>query len=600
MKSKLETCVIVTEVDSLGLYRHNFKSPGYDSPRNISSNVADGGLHFVSLNTDVLPAELNRGCDLLIVEDEWEPAAFIASRSANCPAIRNVVIATSPVVVRKLLESSWDPPPIATLDFLLIRERNDQGEPDWPATFKRTEDLYRQIKELWAESVIVGITAWESDDHGKPVYEDAGPLVNVLRENGDDVFTKNEELWSFIPHLMRNCLSIYRLRHERKVAIEMAERAKAEAEEKSYLVNLYNPPSLDKLPSESPVDYIIGKSVAMRYIYYYIHKLSGQPVVNIQGETGTGKKLIAKALHELSDRSDRPFITVDCGRLTDSQLLEAELFGYERGAFTGADRRKQGLFEVANGGSIFLDEIGEIGEGFQLKLLHVLEEGSFKRVGGTESVTVDVNVITATIKDLDQLKDSGKMRPDLFFRLLSVFPKIPSLRDRKEDIPLLANHFMRLATANTGIETPRFSPEALELLRNHSWEGNIRELKSTIESTVKLLPAGTSLIEAHMLTIRKPISVKNPKLSELYKVDMARAYEWLEALEKGAQATRNDEVELTHENVGRRLVSPDQGKAVTGNRVSQVFRDYREEMISLCESNTGEWPLVRKLRGFPR
>ena len=205
--------------------------------------------------------------------------------------------------------------------------------------------------------------------------------------------------------------------------------------------------------------------------------------VLLYGESGTGKELIANAIHQNSPRRHRPFVKVNCGALPLT-LLESELFGHEKGAFTGAIKTRPGRFEMADGGTILLDEIGETGPEFQVKLLRVLQEGTFERVGGMETLKCDVRVIAATNKRLDQLVKEGKFREDLYYRLKVVEIDLPPLRERREDIPLLVDHFLEEFSRYYGKPKHRIHPKALNALQNYSWPGNIRQLKNVIEGIV--------------------------------------------------------------------------------------------------------------------
>jgi DNA-binding NtrC family response regulator len=231
---------------------------------------------------------------------------------------------------------------------------------------------------------------------------------------------------------------------------------------------------------------VVGRSPAMVEVYRTVARVAAsRSTVLIEGESGTGKELIAAALHRHSDRAGGRLVAVDCGSLTDS-LLESELFGYVRGAFTGAVGEKKGLFEEANGGTIFLDEIGDIGASMQAKLLRVLQEYEIKRVGGQEWIRVDVRVVAATNRNLQQLVERGTFREDLFYRLKVVTITLPPLRDRREDIPLLAEYFVRRYAARSGKAIAHLTPEAMALLTEHPWPGNIRELEHCIERAVAL------------------------------------------------------------------------------------------------------------------
>ncbi|HEX9743007.1 MAG TPA: sigma-54 dependent transcriptional regulator [Nitrospiraceae bacterium] len=229
---------------------------------------------------------------------------------------------------------------------------------------------------------------------------------------------------------------------------------------------------------------LIGKSDAMQKVLDVIKKVADtKSNVLICGESGTGKELVARAIHANSARARMPFVPVNCSALPET-LLESELFGYMKGAFTGAATNKAGLFEVANGGSIFLDEIGETTPATQVKLLRVLQEREFRRVGGTQDVKVDVRVIAATNRDLEKGVAEGTFREDLYYRLDVIPITLPPLRQRTEDIPLLAQHFLEKYAGAGGRPAPTISPEALKLMAAHEWKGNVRELENLIERAV--------------------------------------------------------------------------------------------------------------------
>ncbi len=229
---------------------------------------------------------------------------------------------------------------------------------------------------------------------------------------------------------------------------------------------------------------IIGHSAGITDLYAILERVADTPTtVLITGESGTGKELVARALHEHSSRKDKPFIKVNCAAIP-KELIESELFGYERGAFTGAVTSKPGRFELANGGTLFLDEIGEIPIEMQVKLLRALQESEFERVGGIKTIRVDVRLVAATNRDLKKLIAAGQFREDLFYRLNVVPMRLPALRERTGDIPLLVEHFLakfndRLRKKVEGVE-----PEALEILASYPWPGNIRELENVIERAV--------------------------------------------------------------------------------------------------------------------
>lgn len=235
---------------------------------------------------------------------------------------------------------------------------------------------------------------------------------------------------------------------------------------------------------------MVGASAAMRRVFDLIERAaaSDAPVL-LTGQSGTGKELAARAIHDLGRRRGGPFMQLNCGALSEN-LLESELFGHAKGAFTGAHRHRQGRFEAADGGDLFLDEIGDAPSAIQVKLLRVLETKSFERVGETRSVRVDVRVVAATNRDLAKLVAEGRFREDLFFRVNVIPVHLPSLRERLEDLPALVEHFLRRLAGPVGRAVPSVSPEAMRLLLAHPWPGNVRELKSALEYAFVVTDAG--------------------------------------------------------------------------------------------------------------
>ena len=289
---------------------------------------------------------------------------------------------------------------------------------------------------------------------------------------------------------------------------------------------------VDELKNELKQKYtftnIIGQSGIMQEVFKSVETVVNSNVtVLIQGESGTGKELIARAIHYHSKtRANKPFVAVNCTALPES-LLESELFGHEKGAFTGAVGRRVGKFEQANNGTIFLDEVGLMSPTTQAKVLRVLQEREFERVGGADLIKVDVRIISATNKDLEAAMKKGEFREDLYYRI-SVFPiKLPPLRDRKEDIPLLAAHFLNKYNDQEGKEIEGISPEALELLMAYNWPGNVRELENAIERAVVL--ASDVEIGAKEL----PAAVRSLGEKKLYESDNTLS-SWIEKLEEEA------------------------------------------------------------------
>jgi len=233
---------------------------------------------------------------------------------------------------------------------------------------------------------------------------------------------------------------------------------------------------------------LVGESPAIRQVRELVAKVApAHCTVLILGETGTGKELVARALHRQSLRAEMPFVAVNCGALPET-LIESELFGHRKGSFTGADEHRAGLFEVASGGTLFLDEIGELPKAVQAKLLRFLESGEIRRVGENESLHCDVRVLCATHRDLDQMVADGEFREDLWFRINTFEIHVPPLRERVEDIPLLAQHLARRFRPGLRPEDELFTPEALEAMQAHTWPGNVRELANCVEHAMILCP----------------------------------------------------------------------------------------------------------------
>ncbi|MBU0533270.1 MAG: sigma-54 dependent transcriptional regulator [Candidatus Omnitrophica bacterium] len=269
---------------------------------------------------------------------------------------------------------------------------------------------------------------------------------------------------------------------------------------------------------------IIGQSKKMKQVFDKISQVAPtKATVIIQGESGTGKELIAKAIHQKSDRKDKNFIAVQCSALSKG-VMESELFGHEKGAFTGAIGSNQGRFELSNGGTLFLDEISEISPSVQVKLLRVLEERQFERVGGTKTIKVDTRIIAATNQDLEKLIKENKFREDLYWRLNVVKIEVPPLRERREDIPILIHSFIKESSKANKKRIKGISSKALILLQNHNWRGNVRELKNTIESIVVLSNKeiiGVKEVSSYVKEprIEETINIKGPmRLDEIEKI----------------------------------------------------------------------------------
>ncbi|MBI5525756.1 MAG: sigma-54-dependent Fis family transcriptional regulator [Deltaproteobacteria bacterium] len=316
-------------------------------------------------------------------------------------------------------------------------------------------EVVRGIREHTPDALIMIITA----------YAEVTTAVEAMRRGAWDFITK-----PFNPDVLRQkiekALEVARLRREQEVLVE---RNRVLSEE---------------IKDSAGVKTLIGSSKPMTEVMSLLAKVAvTDSSVLITGESGTGKELVARAIHDLSNRSKGPFIKVSCGALAET-LLESELFGHEKGSFTGAIRRKLGRFELAHGGTLFLDEIGDISQSIQLKLLRVLQEHEFERVGGEETIRVDVRCISATNKNLQEEVGKGRFREDLFYRLHIIPVRIPPLRMRKEDIPVLVAHFIEKLGPRTGGKVKTICPEAIDRLAAYDWPGNVRELENAIEQTM--------------------------------------------------------------------------------------------------------------------
>ena len=281
----------------------------------------------------------------------------------------------------------------------------------------------------------------------------------------------------------------------------------------------------EQLDSKHGFAEIIGQSPAMQEIFDTVRQVSAsRATVLIQGESGTGKELVARAIHRLSPRAKGPLVSVHCAALSTT-LLESELFGHEKGAFTGANERRAGRFELSDGGTLFLDEVSEIDASVQVKILRVLEERRFERVGGSTPIDVDVRLVAATNKDLRAMVAEGKFREDLFFRLYVVVITLPPLRERAGDIPLLAQHFINVYAKDNGKAIEGLTPDAMDVLTSYSWPGNVRELRNSIERMVVMA-------RGNRLTVRDlPPQVRESALANATSTP-GRGYLSLEETEK--------------------------------------------------------------------
>jgi len=291
---------------------------------------------------------------------------------------------------------------------------------------------------------------------------------------------------------------------------------------------------------------MIGQSAAMQNVFDAIETVGPtDATVLITGESGTGKELVARAVHQASPRRFHPFVVIHCGALTET-LLESELFGHEKGAFTGAQYRKKGKFEIAEGGTVFLDEIGDISLKTQTDLLRVLQEHEIVRVGGTQAIKVDFRCVAATNKDLEKLIEEGRFRPDLFYRLNVFRVELPALRDRRDDIPLLVNHFAQKFSLQMNKKINRVSPNAMNLLQQQPWPGNVRELENAVERA--MVVAQEPEIREQDFVLKAAANNGAPKsLEEMEKAHILRTLEacnWNQS--RAAEVLDIDRVTLHH------------------------------------------------------
>ncbi|MDY6951551.1 MAG: sigma-54 dependent transcriptional regulator, partial [Thermodesulfobacteriota bacterium] len=311
-------------------------------------------------------------------------------------------------------------------------------------------DFLKGVKNISPETMVVLITAYASGESA----------VTAMQEGAYDYLEKNFDIED-LKGIVRDAL----------------DKKGIKKDDALFIQGVKDAVSFGRL---------IGKSDQMLKVYSLIKKVADTRAnVLILGESGTGKELVAQAIHENSARKDKPFVVINCGGIPE-HLLESELFGYMKGAFTGAYSDKPGLFEVAQGGTIFLDEIGELPPLLQVKLLRVIQEKAFRRVGGSKDITVDVRIIAATNQDLEKKVEDGSFREDLYYRLHVIPVNIPPLRERKEDIPVLTKHFIERYSREFSKEIKKISAYAMELLMGYRFPGNVRELENIIERSVAL------------------------------------------------------------------------------------------------------------------
>jgi two-component system response regulator PilR (NtrC family) len=338
-------------------------------------------------------------------------------------------------------------------------------------------EFLKAVKEVSPESLVILITAFASGE----------TAVKAMKEGAYDYLEKDFDI-DDLKNIVQNALN--------KKGLKQDEAAfRKEIEDAASFRGM------------------IGKSPGMKKVYETVKKVATTLAnIMILGESGTGKELVARAIHDSSPRAKMPFVVINCGGIPEN-LLESELFGYMKGAFTGAHTDKPGLFEIAHGGTLFLDEIGELPPLLQVKLLRAVQEKSFRRIGGTEDIKVDVRIIAATNKNLEEKVKDGSFREDLYYRLNVIPINIPPLRNRQEDIPLLTKHLIHKYSVEFGKEIRNISSYAMELLIKHSFPGNVRELENIIERSIAL--ETSNIILPENLVLNRNIAVAERTLSHI-------------------------------------------------------------------------------------
>jgi len=392
------------------------------------------------------------------------------------------------------------------------------AESDWDAALVDIKmhgidgiELQRRIHELKPELIVIMMTGYASVE----------TAVTALKNGAYDYVTKPLDP-DEIAHLVKKALA-----HKR-------------TEEENVLLR-------ETVAEVARPDDIVGQSSIMQKLFDAIETVGPtDATVLITGESGTGKELVARAIHHASPRKFHPLVVIHCGALTET-LLESELFGHEKGAFTGAQYRKKGKFEIAEGGTVFLDEIGDISLKTQTDLLRVLQEREIVRVGGNQPIKVDFRCIAATNRDLEQAIEEGKFRPDLFYRLNVFRIELPALRERRDDIPILVNHFVRKFSLQMNKKITRVSPAAMNLLQQQPWSGNVRELENAVERAM-VVAQEPEIRETDF--VFKAATVPNGAPKSLDEVEKAHIMRTLETVgwnqTRAAEILNIDRVTLHH------------------------------------------------------
>jgi two-component system nitrogen regulation response regulator GlnG len=406
----------------------------------------------------------------------------------------------------------------------------DLALPDLPGL-----ETFRRLRQLDARVPVIFITGHGTTD----------TAIEAMRMGAFDYLLKPLELGP-LRQLVGRALEISRLMHTPALV-----------------------PEAEAAPETS--DVLVGRCPAMQEVYKAVGRVAPQDVtVLITGESGTGKEVVARAIYQYSKRADNPFLAINCAAIPEA-LLESELFGHEKGAFSGAERRRIGKFEQCSGGTLFLDEIGDMSLVTQAKVLRVLQEQCFERVGGNETIRTDVRILAATNRDLGRMMAAGLFRRDLYYRLNVITIALPPLRERGEDLPLLVEHYLRLFSRELSKQITRATPEALEILQGHSWPGNVRELQSVLKQA--LLRASGSVLVADFL----PTALREPGQASNVADSNSAFPEWdrflQERLRAGSQDLFAEWQALTERHLLTRVLEQTKGNQLQAARLLGISRN---------------------------
>lgn len=470
------------------------------SSMGLKKNYGDRVI-LVNINEDSdLRSKLTRQLDLLIVEDDLAPMNKIVKAAMETRDVNEIGICFLADGLKFLVEKDISPK-IMTLDFQM--EGGELSKDVLESTKKFIEELEK--KSAWKSTVILGISSHANE----PVAQE---LENIIRASGFSIYPKTDALYTLLPHLLDDALSIHTLR--------LRSKAEGHKEGLNEIAGEARKKRTAKLP-----EYLVGQSESfMEAIKLVWDVADTNASVRLIGETGVGKEVFARYIVESSKRKNKPFIKIDCGSITNKELMPNEFFGHVKGAFAGADKDKNGYLHKADKGTLFLDEIAELTLEMQVRLLRVIQEKTFYRVGKETEETIDIRLIVATNKGLEEMVEKGEFREDLFYRI-NVYPvEIPSLRERREDIPLLAPYIINNKSKEIGKKVV-IDEEALKLLENLDYQGNIRDLENLIERviirsrdgkiTVELIKDNYRPIKGNIKSSSSDVGTKGTWFSEL-------------------------------------------------------------------------------------